>query len=739
MTGPWARYQDASEPDRAAGPWAKYGGNIDEAAALAQKAAQNFRMPGQGAESAIDPNKPAMPPAEPVIAERAAMLPWGYDAQGKVIFPAWPQIAVDVGEAANRLGNAARVAVTGEPAAPAETFPQPQDAILASLAIEGPLAMPRPAPALARTLPSSQRAAQMAEDLAAHERANVPVFAPAFGKAPTKMVAKGLSEVYGIGAPLQYALENTYSGMAERAGQIANQLAPAATYDSAGAALQAGLDRYKTAGVRRIDPGVLAERGIEPLAPVQREEIMARGAANRAAEAAPIRQVNQGGTAQTARGVEVPAARGLDQTILARRGAADLSDVELDALIRARADETSFGVRSEALYEHADRQLPPQMRINETANPQLLAPVNTQRAIAGMRAEAERTRIPGGVVNGRYAGLAERVRTNVTLPTLRAMRTAVGRDLANFSYGETGLDRTQLNTLYRALSRDQEIAYQDLANRAHIQSRVSPNRPDYVSPQTARAADRALYEFRRADRYFRQGIERMDTFLNVVKASRPEAAAQKMITAATEGGKGDMRMFTNAMSALRPEERQQFASLVIREMGKPIPSARGIAQDVGFSPSSFTTRATKMDQRAFDLIFPGEHGRAVRDLIQIANRLANVERFENVSGSGRMSVNVTGILAGIASLSTGNIVPAVAAAGSGWTIAAMLSHPAYARWLVNYARFKAAGARGERAITSLIGQLASYAAGDHRLVPLYRAALLENGIATDPSVDEPGR
>ena len=80
-------------------------------------------------------------------------------------------------------------------------------------------------------------------------------------------------------------------------------------------------------------------------------------------------------------------------------------------------------------------------------------------------------------------------------------------------------------------------------------------------------------------------------------AQTPSAAAPTEAPAATEGGQGDIRMFTNAMAVLRPEERAQFGSLVLREMGKPLPSARGIAQDVGFSPSSFVTRSRSVCRR----------------------------------------------------------------------------------------------------------------------------------------------
>lgn len=586
----------------------------------------------------------------------------------------------------------------------------------------------------------ANRIGQATEDLAAFNRAEVPVFGPAFGSVPARSVAKGLSETWGVGAPLQGALENTYTGMANAANRIADNLSPTSTFDQAGASLQRGLDRFRTAGVRDIEPGVLAQRGINPIEQVQPQTVMSQGAQTRAAQAAPIRQANQGGLAQTARGVPVAAARPLDQTILARRSIENMDDAQVANLARSPAQETSFAVRAEALYESANRQLPAQMRANETANPQLIRAVNTQRVTQALQQAEEASRVPGGVVNGRFAGLAERVRTNLTLPNLRAMRTAVGRDLANFNYAETGLDRTQLNAIYGAISRDMEVAYQDIANRAHLATRAGHNQPNRVAVEAARAADRALYEFRRADRYFRQGIARMDTFLGVVGANKPEAAAQKLIAAATQGGKGDMRMFANAMAALRPEERADFAALVIREMGRPVKSARGIAQEVGFSPSSFTTRANGMDQRVFNMLFPGEHGQAVRDIIRISDRLANVERFENVSSSGRMGVNVGGIIASGTALATGNIVPMLAGAGGGFGLSYLMSRPAYARWAVTMLRLQEQAVRTPQAVNAAIvthmNRLAQMAQRDPELMTVYRSMSGEDGVGQGADAEE---
>lgn len=600
--------------------------------------------------------------------------------------------------------------------------------------VVGPPRVVAAAQGASRAASTSQRAQNAAEDLMSFERAQIPVFAPAFGSVPTRSLAKGLAETWGVGAPIQGAIEDTYRGMSAAATRTADEMSPAMTFDQAGASLQRGMDRFRTAGVRDIEPGVLAEHGIDPIAPVQPQQIMSQGAQDRALAAAPVRAANQGGIAETARGVPVPSARPLDQTILARRAVEDLTDAQVTALTRAPAGDTSFAVRAEALYELADRQLPRQMRINETANPQLLQATNTRNAVNALRAEQERTRIPGGVLDGRFSGLADRVQTNVTLPTLRSMRTAVGRELANFSYAETGLDRTQLKAVYAAISRDIEIAYQDLANRAHLATRAGHNQPNRIGVEEARAADRALYEFRRADRYFRQGMQRMDTFLSVVNAQNPELAARRLVTAALSGGRGDIALFRNAMGALRPEERADFAALVIRQMGTPTASARGIAQEVGFSPSTFATNYQKLDRRARDLLFPGEHGQAMDDLFRIANRLANVERFENVSGSGRMTVNVGGVFAGLGSLLTGTWPQAMGVAAGGFGISYLLSRPSYARWATRYLQLKSGIAEGGRAVSrrpdliAHINRLGQLAQRDPELIGLYQSLAAENGV-----------
>jgi len=94
------------------------------------------------------------------------------------------------------------------------------------------------------------------------------------------------------------------------------------------------------------------------------------------------------------------------------------------------------------------------------------------------------------------------------------------------------------------------------------------------------------------------GFERMDRFLSIVRQQNPQQAAAALVRYATEGGTGNMRLYRSAMNVLRAEERTEFASLVMRQMGAPTASARGVVQETGFSPSRFATAYEKMAPEA---------------------------------------------------------------------------------------------------------------------------------------------
>jgi len=580
---------------------------------------------------------------------------------------------------------------------------------------------------------AAQRAADAARDIESFERLGVRKPPIAFSEGPVAATGQMVSRIPYLGAPIHRSLTEAVAGAAEAARNISGEMAPAASAERAGQTLQQGLDRFRTAGVRELEPGVLSQQGIEARAPVQPRPFMSAGALERAQQAGPIREELGGGFAQTNRSVQVPAARPLDQTLMARRGAEDLSDAELARLIRAPAQDTSFAARSEALYEKAWRSVPSFMRIDESANPTRLAATNT-RAALGQVDRAIANQIAGqGTISGDLAARIRNPSAHFSLDDLRAVRTEVGRALSNFSPYQATLDRGQLRSLYAALSRDIEIGLQDIANRAYLRTRVSNNRPDYVAPEVALRADQALRDFRTADRYFRQGIDRMDRFAKVAGMDNPQAAAGMLMRSALDGTKGNMGMLRSAMAALRPEERRQFSALMLDEMGKPTPSARGIVEQVGFSPTSFMTRWNRLDPGAKELLFGGEFRQAMDDLTRVASRLSNQEALANTSRSGTDIINFLMMAGGGALFMSKQFGALAALAGPTAAFSFLMSRPAYVRWIAQYARLRAATLRAPvsdaapRALV-LVNQLHRMALKDPSLLPAYRAVAAEHGI-----------
>jgi hypothetical protein len=589
---------------------------------------------------------------------------------------------------------------------------------------------------------SAARAADAAEDLAAANRLNIPVPGVVFSTKPVRGLAKSLEETPLIGAPLHNSVTSAYQGMADAVDEIASGMSRVSSFDQAGHSLQTGLDRFRTAGIRKIEPPVLENLGVPSMRPVASGAMTTTDAAKRARAAEPIAPTIGADVVETSRGVKVPPPA---PTTVSRTAAEDLSKVELDRIIRAPSSQTSFAARQEALYQRAFNNLPDLYTSNGKVNASTFGTPNAAAAAEQMLRSEAAARISGGVLEGRFGPLVEALankKVNFTLDSLRAARTEVGRALNSFGDYDARLDRTQLRTLYGSISKDLEMAMRDLANRAILGTRQSnkagesyfggPNQ-QLVTPQQARDAVQALRDYRIADMYTRVGIRRMDNFMSILDANNPERAVQRLVQAALEGGKGNQQLVSTALGALRAPERNDVASLILRNMGKPVPSARGVAQETGFSPQSFTTRWNAMDQRSRDMLFGGEHARAINDLYRVANRIANIEALANVSRSGVNAVNMSGLVGLLMSLARGDVVlPAVVGAG-GAAMSAILSSPLYARWATRYMQLKAEAIRSPQqvnaALVAHINRLSQMASKDITLAPLLRAVEAENGVS----------
>lgn len=606
--------------------------------------------------------------------------------------------------------------------------------------------------------------AQRAVDAQAAAR-ELDVDLPGFvhSTAPTQSVAKQLSETPFIGQPVRNQLERTTAQTARALERTADDLAPVREYDQTGATIQRGLNRFREQKFEDLEPSIVRDMGVDPRSPVPVHRDLSQGASRELDNARALAPQIGADVAETTRGAQVSTFGGRDQIRTARTGLADISDEQLSRVIRAPADQTSSRVRSSALYERAERMIPRMMRSDGSANPSPVATVNLRSVVQSI--DRDLSSSAGGAQ--RLGGdLIERVRSpqggNFNIEELFRIRRRVGEQLGNSNPLQNTVERQHLKGLYAAVSRDIENGLETLAARAINRTQVdgitvrNANAPNRVTPEEARQAAGALRAFKTADRYFRQSQARIDNFLKVVSADNPTMAAKRVVKAALANDKGNYTLFRDAMSVLRPAERAEIASLVLREMGTPRPSARGIVQEVGFSPESFITKWQNMDPRARRALFGEGHGnainRSVDALVKISNELANIRSLENVSRSGTNTLNVTGAVGAITSAASGNFVLPAFIGGGGFALGYLMSRPAYARWTAQYLKLKANAVRRARhvapdlrgkpnaiqtGIRNHVAQLERLAANDNTLKGILQSVAEEEGIDLNEQVFGP--
>ncbi len=581
-----------------------------------------------------------------------------------------------------------------------------------------------------------QRAIAAQTDAQAFDNQGIRPFGPSFNQGPVASVGKQLTETPLIGAPLRNNMDETFHDTAAAAQRLATQISPNATAEGAGQAVQGGLDRFRARGFNELEPGQVQALGINPVQPVNIPQGGGQAQMNRIAAAQPGIQQVTGGSVQNSRGNPVGLPQTRVQKMTNRTSVEDLSDTELNRVIRVPAQETSFAARQEALYEKAFRGIPPIRRSDGSVNPLPLPTANSGAVVRQMLDTEARSSVTSGLATGRFGPMLERLanaRSNVSFGDLRVMRTEIGRELNNFGLYDVSLDRTQLRRLYAGISSDLEVGLQDIAARAVAAHQAGGN-TGLTQQQTARAVQ-ALRDFQVADRYTRQSMDRMDRFMQVVRAENPQQAAANLIRSASDGLRGNERMFRAAMGPLRPEERAQFGALVVQELGRPINSARGLVQEAGFSPSSFVTRYTAMSPASRALIFTPDHQDALQDLYRVANRLANVEAMANTSRSGTNALNLGALAGAGSSVARGDVATPLAIAGSGYAASVLMSMPKYTRWMTGYLQLRASISDGSHAaaaplVRHVLGleQMARY---NPELWPVFMAVAHENGINTD--------
>jgi hypothetical protein len=483
-------------------------------------------------------------------------------------------------------------------------------------------------------------------------------------------VAKQLSDTPIIGAPTRRALEESISETARVADNIAGRFGASSTADEAGLVAREGLERFRDAR-----PADVVQQTVQGYTPAQRNAIIA----------APVR-------------------------------------------------DTSLKTKQAALYERAWAGIPEEMQQGASAPglPRVLgATPNTRRVLDDIAARNTRmTNAQGGSVEagtgrtlpsgflGQVIGALRNSNWRAALQTMRDIRS-------DFRRLQSGIAQTEGSVLRHSdIDRVESAITQDMIAllERNVQRYV-----DAGQPQVAANIRRAIIDFRRADTFTRLAAQRMETIEKLFNADSATALYRNIGQAALNGTKGDVNKLRVLARTLRRDEMDEIAAYTLREMGRPVPSARGYIQEIGFSPSSFMTRLNNMAPEARELIFGRAHAQALNDLARVTNRLANVETLANTSRSGTNALNLGGALASGGALFSGNLEAALAPLAAGGALSVLFSRPSYVRWVQGYAMLKSAAQQAPRqfgpSLTAHTARLAGMASADPRLVPVLRSLI----------------
>ena len=240
---------------------------------------------------------------------------------------------------------------------------------------------------------------------------------------------------------------------------------------------------------------------------------------------------------------------------------------------------------------------------------------------------------------------------------VRAFRSEVGKLLTKPAI-LNDIDRAQLEGLYAALSKDLEAA------------------AALKSPQ-------ALEAFKRANKFYRGGVDRIQNALGrILKSDTSDEAAFEVINALSRRGpRANVSKLSAIRRSLKPDEWDEVASTVISQIGKPTPGAANVVDDVNFSVSTFITNFEKLTPDAKKILFSGGGQRAelageLDKLVNTVGRLKETERLANTSGTARHLI--TFLLGGVAMLEPTSAAGGVAVASGA---AKLMTSPKFIRWL----------------------------------------------------------
>lgn len=345
------------------------------------------------------------------------------------------------------------------------------------------------------------------------------------------------------------------------------------------------------------------------------------------------------------------------------------------------------------------------------------------RGQAPPQAVADQTRI---VLDDIFGRNTPEVASELNDQVLTRLRNLVGQrgPGGNAGAGRTFQDLRDIRTYVRQLQKSDPSLRPTLSN-ANLQRIEEALTTDMYATAIFTGGPRLARELRQIDRYYRVGNERISSSLRTFlrENETPAQAYARIIAAASEGGRQNTRLLLAARRSLQPHEWRQVAATAIDEMGRA-PKGHPYAAEGAFSVEQFSTRWNAMSADGRRALF-GNLGSpegapqggafidlesALNDLARVAGMQKAVERAANHSNTAVVGQAV-GTVGGLV-ISPQTMIPLLVSMG---ILGEALTNPAFVRWMVSAAR-AGGGAGGMR---RQLGQLATIAARDPALVPLY--------------------
>lgn len=246
---------------------------------------------------------------------------------------------------------------------------------------------------------------------------------------------------------------------------------------------------------------------------------------------------------------------------------------------------------------------------------------------------------------------------------------------------------------------------------------------------------------RRVDQYYGSGMQRVQTALRpLINAKNPRGALSQLMGWTQNSARQNTENLLNAKRALSQSDWQAVTSSILAHMGD---DGQG-----HFSLTNFAREYGKMDPRGREILF-GSTGGGGAHAAQLLNSLdalgRTTQRFAVIRGADNFSGSATHLMGNLRMAELGGegamamlhtpILPVMAALTGARTLTTLgigevLTNPLFVRWLAGIPN-------GPRGLSASLPRLASLAARDPSLVPVYRELSHAPGGANSGQSQQP--